>query len=298
MDRGELASWWSRRIAIAKVVIIDRRLAVGAPVPQVIPRLALVDDHTAIPVPVGDVHLVGLGIHPDPRGPTKQIGVVAPRVHVVLTDGHHELAAARELHDPVMPVGADPDVVVVVHEEPVSIPWVLGYVLCGRISPSLHDLPVGVEFDHDGRGYAARPDGRVLHDGRLLGRQRLGKVRDPDVVAGIHEDRRHGSQDPLVGHLPRPGRIDLKRRHPSIGRGGGSPGIPGVRLRAACGHRGRKRQDQRNAQDSSGSRGSRHFSSSVTAPGVAGRATGPTLPRPFLPSSEPPSRRRPRRSSA
>src|SRR5690606_40604374 len=64
--------------------------SVGAPMPQVLPRLAIEDDHAAVAVAVRDEHLVGLRVHPDARGAAEQRRVVAAARLVVLADGRSE----------------------------------------------------------------------------------------------------------------------------------------------------------------------------------------------------------------
>jgi len=88
---------------------------------KVLAGFAVEDDDAAIAVAVRDERLVGFGIDPDARWPAKQHRVVAAAGLVVGPDGHQVLAVPRELLHPMMHVGADPDVVLVIDEDAV---WV------------------------------------------------------------------------------------------------------------------------------------------------------------------------------
>ena len=247
VDRGELARWWPVWVSVPvviAVVVIVRRLAVGAPVTAIFAGLAVVDHDSVIPVAVGDEDLIRLRVHPHPGGPAQERGIVAPAIFVVLADRHHEPTVARELHDPMMPVRAHPDVVVMVDEEPVRVPGKLGHVLRRGVAPRLDDIALGVELDDDRRRYAAGADGRILDDGGLLGRERLRQMGDPDVVLGVHEHGRHRAHDPLVRHLPGPRGVDPEGRYPSRSLRGRRGRIGGIGLGPAAGQGGGQYQDR------------------------------------------------------
>ena len=147
-----------------------------------------------------------------PDGPPSSLRVVAAGVLVVLADGQHQLALARELHHPVVHVRADPDVVGVVDEDAVRVARPVGRVLLGLLAPALHHLAVLVELDDRRRRLAAGAHRRGLLLVELLFGEGLGQVGDPDVVLGVDEHAGDRAQDPVVRELLRPGRVDLEGR--------------------------------------------------------------------------------------
>ena len=170
------------------------------------------------------------------------------------------LAVAGELHDTVVAVGPDPHEAVVIDEEAVGIARELRDILRGGVAPPLDHIPVRVDLDHHRGGDAAFAEGRILHRGDFLRRERLGQVSDPDVIPVVDEDRGDGAQDPVVGELARPGRVDLE--------GGGSVGGRcGIRARAADivgtgqGIEGDHQKEQGGCADGHGSEGAMHGSS-------------------------------------
>jgi len=81
-----------------------------------------------------------------------------------------------------------------------------------------------IELQHRRRGLAAGAHLHRLGFGRVEARylprlfvqfffrQRLGQVRDPDVLFSVDEDTGDCAHDPVVGHFLRPRRIDLEGR--------------------------------------------------------------------------------------
>src|SRR5262249_28194954 len=74
-------------------------VAVRAPVPLVLPRVAVEHDDAPIAVSVADIDLVGRGVIPDLGGLPQVLGVVAAVVDAVFTDLKQKLAGAVELQD-------------------------------------------------------------------------------------------------------------------------------------------------------------------------------------------------------
>jgi hypothetical protein len=92
------------------------------------------------------------------------------------------LALARELHHAVVHVGADPDEVVVVDEDPVRVARI-HVDLVGLEAPALDDRAGRVELEHRRRRLTARCDRRLLGQRRFFLGQRLGQVGHPHVIA-------------------------------------------------------------------------------------------------------------------
>ena len=168
--------------------------------------------------------LVGLRIHPDPRRAAEQVRVGAAAGLLVLAKRHQVLAVARELHHAVAVVAADPDEVVVVDEDAVRLAGPVGEVGHRALAPALHQLALLVELQHRRRRLAAGAHLHRLWFGRVEARhlprflvelflgQRLGQMRDPHVLFGVDEDAGDRAHDPVIGHVLRPGRVDLERR--------------------------------------------------------------------------------------
>src|SRR5580704_14487416 len=82
---------------IGRNVVIVRLLPIRAPMPLVLPRLCVENDHSMIAVAVGYIQLVGLLIDEQLRRPLEIIDVVAALALARLPDLHQELSILREL---------------------------------------------------------------------------------------------------------------------------------------------------------------------------------------------------------
>ena len=207
---GQRAAHHRLRIEFLGVV---RHVAVGAPVPQVLAGCAVEYDHSPIAIAVRDVGFVGLRVDPDARWTSEQRGIAAASGLLVLPERHQPLAVARELHDAVPVVAADPDVILMIDEDAVRLARPLGEIVHRPLTPTLHQLALLVEFE-DGRcRLTAGAHRRRLLFVELFFGQRLRQVRHPHVLLRIHEDAGDRAHDPVVRHLERPGRVDLERGH-------------------------------------------------------------------------------------
>ena len=144
-------------------VVVNRGFSVRAPMPLVLTGVRVIDHDPPVSVSVSDEDFVRVRIDPDTCGTPEEIRIIAAAGLVVLPDLHEQLAIASELHDPMMAIGANPDVVIVVDEETVGVSGELRYVLGGRVSPALDDVPILVELYNDRRGPAAQTHRRILH---------------------------------------------------------------------------------------------------------------------------------------
>ena len=193
---------------------------------QVLAGGAVDDDDAAIAVAVGNEGLVGFGIDPDARRSAQERRIGAAADFFILADLQQEFAVARELHHAVAAVAADPDVVLVIDEQPVRVARPVREVAERSLAPALHELALRIELENRRRSLAARTKLyrlrlASLHTGahlpgflvELFFGQRLGQMRDPDMLLRVHEDAGHGTHDPVIGHFLRPVRIDLEGRN-------------------------------------------------------------------------------------
>ena len=123
----------------------------------------------------------------------------------------------RELHDVrvAAAVPADPDVALVVDEDPVVRlrPLVALVVLTGFAAPRLHDMAVLVEREDRRRADAAIPRRRILLGSRLApGERGRTPVDHPDDVLVVHPDADRIPEKPVLGKRLRPERIHLEER--------------------------------------------------------------------------------------
>jgi len=211
MDGRELPGRRSKRIAVAEIVVVIRDFAVGTPMPEVFPSVAVVDDDSTIPVAVCKIGFIGIRVYPNTGRAAQKIGIITPTIVIVSPYGHDELAIPRKLHNSVMPVRAYPNVVVVVYEQPVRISRKLRHILRRRVAPSLNHLTLRVKLDNNGGWDAASTEGRFLNESGLFRCERFRQVRDPDMVFGVHEHGRNSTEDPRIWHFSRPRGVDLKR---------------------------------------------------------------------------------------
>jgi hypothetical protein len=211
MDSGELPRRRSKGIAVPEIVVVIREFAVGTPMPEILPSVAVVDDDSTIPVAVCKIGFIGVRVYPNTGRAAQKMGVITPTIIIVSTYGHDELAIPRKLHNSVMPVRAHPNVVVVVYEQPVRISRKLRHILRRRVAPPLNDVTLRVKFDNNWGWYAASTDGRFLNESGLFRCERFRQVRDPDMVFGVHEHGRNSAEDPRIWHFSRPRGVDLKR---------------------------------------------------------------------------------------
>jgi len=77
-----------------------------------------------------------------------------------------------------------------------------------RVVRALHDLAVGVNFEHRRRRKAAVGNRRLRCRTDLLIGETRRHVNDPQVIAIIHEEPANVAQDPIVRQRRRPGRVD------------------------------------------------------------------------------------------
>ena len=90
----------NRRLGIVRrLLVVVRRLAIGAPVSLVRAGPGVEHDDAAVAVTVGDIDLVGLLVDGHFGGPPQLRGVVASLARPILPDLHHEFSVEREFHD-------------------------------------------------------------------------------------------------------------------------------------------------------------------------------------------------------
>jgi hypothetical protein len=158
------------------------------------------DDHAVVHVAVGDVELVGRFVDGHAGGAAEVLGVVAAAALALVADLQQKPTVARELQDlrVLLAAAAEPHVILRIHVDAV---FELRPLVAGAGSaPRLHQRTVLIEFEHRRR--------RLPDRSRLVRLQRRRTVRDPDVIAPVHGDARHGAHQPVVRQRLRPRGID------------------------------------------------------------------------------------------
>ena len=188
----------------------------------VLTRFRIEHDDPAIEITVGDIDLVSLGIHGDVRGSSQVAGIVAAHRGLPFADPKQAFALGRELEHHMIghAVAANPDIVLIVHENAVFIrrPAILrldpfgGFLIPRRSAPGVNDFSRRVECDHRRRRCAAIVHRRVLHRADLMSRQAPGPLDDPDIVLTVGSYARNLTERPAIGQLPGPGWINLVLR--------------------------------------------------------------------------------------
>ena len=230
---------------------VVRCVAVRAPVAAVLAGVGVEHGDPAVAVAVGDIDLVGLDVDGHVGRPAETRGIGRAAGLVPPPDREQPLAFGGELqHDVIAAaVAADPDVVLVIDEDPMLLggPALLGripeivddrglFVIAvepcallhpGRTAPRADDFSGGVEGHHRGGGVAAFGGRRILHRPHLVGGQGAGPLNDPDIVLAVDRDARDLAQNPVVGQRLRPGRIDLVLRRVARSAGCGDAGLVG-----------------------------------------------------------------------
>ena len=151
---GELLR--GRRLGIVgRLLVVVRRLAVGAPVPLVGAGGGVEHDDAAVAVAVGDVDFVGVLVDRGLGGLAELRGVVGALARRDLADLHHELAVGGEFQDGVVVVGiaADPDEALLVDLDAVLAAD--PFIAFAGAAPGAQQIAVGVELEHRRRRHAA-----------------------------------------------------------------------------------------------------------------------------------------------
>ena len=91
-DRPELLRHRRIRIIGAQVDVVGF-VTVGAPVPLVLTRIGVVDDHASIPVPVRHIRFVSGRIHNDIGGHVEVLSIVAVLFLIRAADLQQEFAS-------------------------------------------------------------------------------------------------------------------------------------------------------------------------------------------------------------
>ena len=173
-------------------ILVGRFVAVGAPVAQVLAGLGVEDDDPLVEVPVGDVQLVGLGVHFHVRGAAEDLGAVASLGAARLSDLHHEGPVPAELEHLVVvgSVAGDPDVAEMVHKDAVLArgPLVALSRIPVLVPPTVEHVSVRVELEHRGRRDAARGERWILNQPGFIRVEAAGSLDEPDVVIHVHGD--------------------------------------------------------------------------------------------------------------
>ena len=161
----------------------------------VLTRFRIEHDDPAIEITVGDIDLVSLGIHGDVRGSSQVAGIVAAHRGLPFADPKQAFALRRELEHHMIghAVAANPDIVLIVHENAVFIrrPAILrldpfgGFLIPGRPAPGVDDFSRRVERDHRRRRRTAIVHRRVLHRADFMGGEGSGSLDDPDIVLTV-----------------------------------------------------------------------------------------------------------------
>jgi hypothetical protein len=65
VDSGELAGWRSTGVTVSEVIVVIWGFAVSAPMPEILPGVAVVDDDSTIPVAVCKIGFIGVRVDPN-----------------------------------------------------------------------------------------------------------------------------------------------------------------------------------------------------------------------------------------
>src|SRR6185436_15285851 len=130
----------------------------------------------------------------------------------LLADLQDELAVLGELQDVRVwaAVAADPDVPLVVDEDPVVAVGPL--VALAGAAPVPQQVARLVELEDRRGARAAQLRGLLLDPLLVVGERRRATMHDPDVIVGIDKDADRLSEHPVIRHRLRPERIDFEPR--------------------------------------------------------------------------------------
>jgi len=153
---AELLVRWRGWIVSAGIGII-RGIAVGAPQALECALVRVVDDDSLVHVTVGDINLMGLGIHFDAGGPPENVGAQAVgRIGGRMANLHEEMPVIFEFQQ--MTIGrvgaADPDVIVLIHVNAMLPFWPIESF--AGTAPGLQHVSLRVEYEYWRRGEAAQ----------------------------------------------------------------------------------------------------------------------------------------------
>jgi hypothetical protein len=183
--------------------VVAGSLAVGSPVTLVLTGVRIEHDDPPVQITVGDVDLVGFGIHLRIRGPTEQLRIIASTGHSRLPDLEQERPVLGELQYLVIVVAVtgDPHVACMVHEYSVFV--LRPFEARSRTSPCLEDVSLTIEL-HDGRCRDAAVGTRwILCCSRLVLGETSRSLDDPDVILRIDGLGQNGSTTNLGATSPR-----------------------------------------------------------------------------------------------
>tara|TARA_B100000749_G_C18092084_1_gene328171 strand:+ start:218 stop:430 length:213 start_codon:yes stop_codon:yes gene_type:complete len=65
VDSGKLAGWRSKGVTVPEVIVVIRGFAVSAPMPEILPGVAVIDDDSTIPVAVRKIGFIGVRVDPN-----------------------------------------------------------------------------------------------------------------------------------------------------------------------------------------------------------------------------------------
>jgi len=211
------------RIVAAEIGVV-RPIAVCAPIALHLAGIGVEHGHALVAVAVGDVGFVRFRIDPDLRHPAEIIRIVAAFVPAETADLQQEFSVLGEFQDVGVfcPVAADPDVALVVDENPVV--RLRPLVTRAGSAPVPQQIALLVELEHRRRRTAALAGGRVQLRALLhIGKGRRAAMNDPDVVLVVRPHAYGHAEQPMIRQGLRPQRIDFENRRLDRGSRGGGP---------------------------------------------------------------------------
>ena len=193
---------------------VVRLVAVGSPIPLQLAGVHVDDGDALVAVSIGDVRFVGVRVEGDLGHSAEVLGIVAAPARAGTTDLHQERPIPGEFQDVgvITAVAADPQVIHVVHGDPVvrrrPVVTVTG------ATPRADEVALLIELEDVRRRNAALTRGRIRHRTDLRDLvERVLPMNDPDVVLGIDRHADDPAEDPVVRQRLRPQRIHLEHRH-------------------------------------------------------------------------------------
>src|SRR4030088_1730782 len=202
-----------RRGIVRRLLVVVRRLAVGAPMPLVGAGGGIEHDDAAVAVAIGDIDFVGVLVYSGFSGLAELRGVVAALARRDLADLHHEFAVDGEFQNRVVVIGiaADPNKTSFVDLDAVLAPD--PFIAFAGSAPRAQQIAVGIEFQHRWRRDAAFRTRRRQRRALLVVGQRTRPVDQPDMPLRIDGDAADLTENPVVRQWLWPGRIDRKGRN-------------------------------------------------------------------------------------
>src|SRR3954447_17071697 len=194
---GELLRHRRVRI-VSRLLVVVRRLAVGAPVSLVSAGCCVEHDDPPVAVSVRDVNFVGVLVDRGFGGLAELGGIVAALARPDLADLHHEFAVEREFQNSVVVVGiaADPHETLFINLNAVLAPD--PFVTLAWAAPRAQQIALGVELQHWWCRDAAFRTRRRQRRAFLVVRERARPMDHPDVALRVNRDAADLPENPVV----------------------------------------------------------------------------------------------------